>query len=631
MAMEKRTKVNSKQISENFPEYYQELFSECEIVPSSADSFFWTGEYVRFYGGLTVFQKLPTKVYVGLEITPEPKVSFAEKLVGFSPHQNSFSNLLFEPAKEQRLISFLNEYLKTLFVKGKKIGFKIHILSEAHCGGGLGSTGVIMTCLATAILLLYNKIRPSDLEEISSLPVQLQIQNHQSKFNQIFRLAWRLTAIPREGQSSGATSFGAMLHTFQPMVFVSENIEPIQNHPSVITYKNQLENCQIFEKLSYWGASLGDIFGLKESIAWPIDIARIWSGSMINTENILKSISRIKNDLQELRDFTTKTLAKKLNFDSTKEKPFFYLPIQKDIKCESCWQYYIDVLNFSSLKIILGLGKLFREGASEAILRDFFDSLCNAHNLAQYLGTSTPILDHIYQNLMEEAYRVNETVGGGVKLESIGKGGHVLFVFPPATLWQQIDQTIAKLRDDTKKEIWLDWASWIDGYGNEGISLEQYIGAKIFSKNLSPDSIRLSLWQKGQLVQRKIISVQEKEHLKDKFEIVLDSSENKISFCGNTVTSRKMPSSSATIAILALCLKSGNSAIKNKDLPSAYGQSRYDLQSKIALPFSRACQKYCQKKTDFTIHGGMYDDYSLYLEPNNLEIVLIEPLTGHKK
>lgn len=625
-----RNKVNSKTISQNFSSYYREFFSECEIVISSADSFFWTGEYVRFYGGLTVFQKLPTKVYVGLEITPETKVFFAEKLFGYSPHQNDFINILFEPAKEQRLINFLNEYIKTFFVKGRKTGFKIHILSESHCSGGLGSTGVIMACLAAAILILYHKIKPSDLEKIKKTPLQAQIQDTNSEFNQIFRFAWRLTAIAREGKSSGATSFGAMLHTFQPIAFMAESIESFQNHPSVVSYGNQLENCQVFEKISYWGGPLGEIFGWKESIAWPIDIARIWSGSTINTENILKSISRIKYNLKELRELTTHTLAKKLNFESTKEKPSFYEPILRDVKCESCWQGYIDVLNFSSLRVIWGLGKLFKEGASEETLRNFFESLCNAHNLAQYLGTSTPILDHIYQTLMEEAYRVNETVGGGVKLESVGKGGHMLFVFPPATLWQRMAQIIAELKQATGKDIWLDWASWQDGFGSAGISLEQYIGAKIFSEHISPDSARFSLWQNGELYSRKIISMREKDEIVGKFEIVLDGTENKIYFCGNKVASREMPSTSATIAILSLCLKYGPSAIKNKNLPSAYSQSRYDLQSKIALPFSRACEKYCQKKCDFTIHGGMYDDYSLYLEPHNLEIALVEPL-GQKR
>lgn len=622
-------KINSQTISEKFPELYREIFSECEIVVSSNDSLFWTGEYVRFYGGLTAMQKLPVKLYVGLEVTPETETSFASNLYGYAPYQQKFDILPFEPAKSQRLTSFLNEYIKTLFVKGKKFGFKIHILSEGHCGGGLGSTGVIMSCLAACILLLYGKIKPSDLEEIRDDPIQEQILDPKSKFNQIFRFSWRLTAIAREGESSGANSFGAMLHTFHPIVFVSESAERVKDHPSVAAYKNQLDNCRVFDELSYWGASLGDIFGLKESIAWPVDIARIWSGSMINTENILKSISKIQNDLVELRDFAIKPLARKLNFENTKEKPFFYQPLLRDTKSESSWQNYIDVLNFSSLRVIWGLGRIFKEGASESALRDFFAGLCNAHNLAQYLGSSTPILDHMYQTLIEESLRVNESIGGGAKLESIGKGGHVIFAFPPATLWEKMDKIVAKLKADTNKDIYVDWASWRDGFGKAGLVLEQFMETKKFSSFIPPDSARLSIYNAGKMIQRKIITYQEKEKLHGSYKIFLDAIENKIYFCGNKINSREIPSASATIATLISCLRSESSSIKNSDLPDSYSQSRYDLQSKIIIPFTRACEKYCQTQPNFKIHGEMYDNYSLYLETNNLEIAITEAM-GYK-
>lgn len=625
-------KVNSQTISKNFPERYRELFSECEIVVSSNDSFFWTGEYVRFYGGVTAQQKLPTKVYIGLEVTPEEDVCFAEKLYGYAPYQNSFNVIQFEPAKEHRLMTFLSEYIKTQFVKGRKFGFKIHILSEAHCGGGLGSTGVIMACLATSLLLLYNKIKPSDVLDIKNLPLQDQIQDPKSKFNQIFRLAWRLTAVARGGESSGSTSFAAMLHTFHPVVFVPENVDKIKDHPSVTSYKNQLENCQIFDQLSYWGGSLGDIFGLKESVAWPIDVARIWSGSVINTENILKSILKIKNELREQHEFVTRTLARKLDFEKTKDKPYFYGPISRDTQGEVAWQDNIDILNYGALRVVLGLGKIFKEGSSDDSLRDFFFRICNAHNLSQYLGSSTPVLDHMYQTLIEQALRVNESIGGGAKLESIGKGGHIVFVFPPGILWEKMDKIISDLQVDTKKDIFLDWASWRDGFGKDGLILEQYMDAKIFSSFIPPDSCRISFWEAGKLVTQKITSVQEKDKLaNDQKSIFLDSIEGKIYFCGKKVTSKEIPSTTATIQTIAACLKNENSTIKNSDLPSAYSQNRYDLQSKIAIPFAKACEKYSGHRCNFQIHGDMYDNYSLCLEPNSLRIILAEPISFRKK
>jgi|GEM_PF-2090290 len=617
-----RTKVNSRTLQEKFPKIYEQLFSQCMVVVSSGDTLFWSGEYVRFFGGLAILQKLPVKVFVGLELVAEPKVSFADHLYGYAPYQDRFIDLTMEQAKEKRLLDFLNKYVQTFSIK---MGFKIHLLSEAHCGGGLGTTGVVLTCLAAAILILFEQITPQELEQINQKSLQEQIQDPNSPFNKIFRLAWKLTAICRGGFSSGATSFGAMLATNQPIVFVSEGSDCVKDHPTVIDWKDPLENCKVFEQIAYWGAPLATVFGLREPLTWPVDIARIWSGSMVNTEHILKSISHIQRELEETRKFILKPLAKNLNFEQTKDKPFFYHDAQKVHK-NGFWHGYVELLNLTSIRILESLAAIFKQGSAEDALRDFFAALAANHRLTQYLGTSTEVLDTICRNLIKEGSRVNESVGCGAKMEGIGKGGHVVFVFPTGDLQDRIDNLIKKLAREVNKDIWLDWASWMDGWGADGIKLEQSIASKIHSSFIAPDSIRISHWRSNKLLKNVIVSRQNFEKIIQASPLVLDKTENKIYLQGQALTSKEIFSASGTIAILTSLLKTKEAHIKNKDMPSAYSHNRYDLQSKIIIPLQKIVKKKLNKELEFAIHGGMYDQYSLSLLPNDLEIILAEPL-----
>ena len=246
--------------------------------------------------------------------------------------------------------------------------------------------------------------------------------------------------------------------------------------------------------------------------------------------------------------------------------------------------------------------------------------------MAQYLGASTPVLDEICHVLIKESARITD-LSAGAKVEGIGKGGHVLYVSPPGILWDRINQIIAKIKKRTRKDIWLDWASWIDGYGKEGLTLEQHISGKIYSRFVPEDSVRFSLWKEGKLSKSMIISNHEIDKNKERAAIFLDQIHNKIYLDGNQLTSREIYSALATVAILAKLLKSSKFQIKNRDLPRTYSHNRYDLQSKIVIPFLKSCKKYLDKDIDLKIHGEMYDNYSLTLNDTNLEVGLIETLT----
>lgn len=65
--MEERIELNSETLQENYSLVYQGFFSQNSLVVSAPRNFWWTGEYAELFGGLTITQKLPVRLYFGLQ------------------------------------------------------------------------------------------------------------------------------------------------------------------------------------------------------------------------------------------------------------------------------------------------------------------------------------------------------------------------------------------------------------------------------------------------------------------------------------------------------------------------------------------------------------------------------------
>jgi hypothetical protein len=191
-----------------------------------------------------------------------------------------------------------------------------------------------------------------------------------------------------------------------------------------------------------------------------------------------------------------------------------------------------------------------------------------------------------------------------------------------------IESLLAKLKRETRKDLWLDWVSWSDGFGSQGVMVEQNLPDHLYSPFISPESARITLWQPDIPARTMVVSAEELENLKGKLDLLLDHTQNKIYVRGQQLTSREIPSASATIDILSVLMRSPRRDVANKDLPtSCYRNSRYDLQSKITTPLSRSASKILGKNLEFGIHGGSYDNFHLNIKTNHLSVGLVEKIS----
>lgn len=618
-----RSQTNSLTLRQDFPKTYQDLFSVCQVAVSTADSFFWAGEYARFFGGLVIQQKLPTKNIVGLEITNQPKISFADKLYGYNPQKHQFEAIPFDSAKEKRLINFLEAFWPTLDPDGKIPGFRIHIISESHCGGGLGTTGVLLSCLAACFHLLAGKITPQEINGwlLHSTQELITAENFRS-FQDLFRLAWRLTAICRDGNSSGATSFAAMTYSPYPIIYFSGSVNKHLSDPCITNPANPLEYCRIINELPFWGGTLEEIFSIRLPQPWPIDIGRIYSGNLINTENIFKILSNLQTSLNFLKDNLEKELTPKIVKQHLTIRNLF----SENINQSFSYNDFIDIFNINSLKLLFSWKELFELGPNEDTLRRFTQVIHQLYDFSHFLGHSTPILDQICEQMTNIVASGNEYGIAGAKIEGIGKGGHTLFIGPAGTMPPNITNKIQKIAQNLNKDIHLDWASWIDGYGESGLEVEQYTPKKIFSSFISPQSYILTIYRSNQK-EIKIVNRPELDAIIPQYDLLLSPSNHKIYIKGKMLSSKEIPSAKAAVDIIQKIISSPDNKIDNRAFSNtSYGQSRYDLQSKIFIPLKKALQKIANQNLDFHISGGMYDNYSVALNFKSLSIAILEEI-----
>lgn len=594
--MKERLTMNSASLQERFPEIYREFFSKCPIVVSAPGSFFWCGEFSVMEGGLAITQKLPFRVYVGVEPTKSKRVYLNEVQV-LDPSKEKFTKFTIEEPVNSKIVRFLERFVSR--------GYRIWILSEVPNGCGMNMSGAFSDALAIAVLLYEGK---------------LVDQNISRNFEKIFRLAWKIEAINHGDISSGTTAYTPLTRTLYPVIFFSEKrggdfhkLAPGARFP-----KNVRGNYGILDRIYYRGISLDKLIGFESAPSWPIDFGLIYSGDIRTTSSTNVAIEEIRESLDEASPFVVETFSD-LFRPEKQNIPFFYELCTKE-GWRGLWQNYLNALITSSLETLLAFKKIFHEGLTSGSLKLFFRSINTHHDQLKAINLSSNILEYICRKIQDEVEKLGDEYGAGVKLLGSGEKGDILFALAYHGLRDQIHRVITTMRRETKEDIWLDYASWLDGIEEEGAKIEQHLAEGIYSPFISEGSMSLKSYTKEGVAQTELTSLEEFEKERSKIDLLIDQIASDIYICGRKLTSKELPSSSATEEILTILLENLGKSIANDKLPeSSYSGDRNEMQSKIVTPLVRAVKKYTGKTLPLRITGGL-TDFRLKLEPSDLDI-----------
>ena len=605
--MKPRGPLNSKVLKSRFPNVYGEFFSKCQLVVSASHFLTWAGEYVGYWGGLTLLQKIPLRTYIGLEIIPGLKekniITIENDAKSYSLQKDRFLQDRYEHLAQQRLLEFVNSHFKfPLERAGKNI--KFHILSELPLGSS-GSSGALSSALAGILTLENDIIMSKNIEEWKNYSSMDLIKKDGLKFNSVFRLAWKISNVYQGGHTSGGTLFSILLPGHSPIFYCINEKE---------NFKFPLEvgmDFDIFDKIPVYGGRIEELFHLKKISSLPIDFALVSLGEPRGTS----SFSTL--ELREAFDKANK-------FGSKNLKEFFNL--KKDInflfrRKNNIWQAVLQVMNGLNLQILMMLGELFKQGAREDVLRSFLRTIDKHQILFMLLGVDSPQLETVNSIIHQEAFRIDE-LGAGIKSASTTKKGIILFALPYGRGQQIIDKIILRVEKETDSDLQIIYASWLDGIEEEGMKIEQDLKNGVYSEFISKNTVKILDFS-----QKKpnylFLTPEEFNQQKKKIDLLLVEGEGKIYVKGKPLTSRELHSKKATIELLKILLQQKGKEIFNNELPvSSYAKDRYELQSKIVIPLLRAIEKRTKKKLDLKVKGGIIN-FSLQLNPGQVKIWLV--------
>jgi len=606
--------MNTKFIQDKNLEVYQKFFSENPLVTSAPGSFFWAGEYSVMEGGLAITQKIPLRVFVGLTFNSSKEIEL-KSTKNFQYSTNNFIEFEYEEPLKTKLLSFLDNYLKE-----RNFGLIISTISEIPIGCGLNTSGAFAVALATAILLLNKKLSLQDIVNFQKTPISQLSQNE--NFDKVFRLAWKIECILHGDISSGTTAFTPFIFGDYPVVYFSEkrggafdDLAPGCRFP-----KNIAGQYDVLDKIFYQGISFNELFKFKTLPSWPIDFGLIYSGDVRTTATTNIAVEEVRDILKDCSFLNQKIFGKYLE---NKPYPDFYnIGLEKEWR--KLWDKYIDALNVAVLETLNAFGVILKEGLTTEGIKKFFRAINSQHLILKVINLSSPILDYIGDFIQKEVKRLKDEYGAGCKLLGSGKKGDILFAVAYHGLRDSIDRIIKQMREETKEDIWLDYASWIDGIEKEGIKIEQYLDEKIYSKFISPGSLLLEKYFGENPPQLELISLENFEKKEKEIDLLLDIPDKKILIRGKKITSEDIPSSSATIKILLKLLENLGKSVYNRDLPaSVYTRDRNELQSKITSPLINVVKKLTGKVLPLKVTGGLVDFY-LKLESSNITICLLK-------
>lgn len=593
--MEQRNSINSKVLQKKFPKVYREFFSKCQIVTSAPHFFTWAGEYVGYFGGVMVLQKLPFRIYIGIEFLGDEsgteRAVISTGSLAYSLQENKFKKDQYEHLAQERLLDFANQHIAK--DKSKQL-FKIHILSEVSLGGS-GSAGALCSALALALELIAGKINNADILKWEETETSELIDNKKYKFENVFRLAWKMMAAYIGRETSGATVFASLLPSKHPVFY---NLKL----PKDLTLPLDIgDDYSLIDKIEFQGGRLDELFKVSNGASLPIDFGLIFLGEPRGTTPF--PTCQLKDDMTDVASFLKKHFKEQNGFN------------------KNLWQQGLGVMNFLSSQVLMKLGAVLKTGARENTLREFLRAIDKHQILFSLLGLLPKTVDSVTSIIHHNARKLDD-LGAGLKSVSTTKKDIILFAFPHSRMRDVINKTLPELEKELGLDIKLGYASWLDGIEKIGVIIEQFLKKEIYSDFVSKNTISVREFDGKGKTGALLLTPEEFEKRKEKVDILIEEQKGKIYIRGDLITSKELHSSRATIKILKELLKQSGKEISSRELPvSSYSLDRYELQGKITGPLLKAIEKRSRKKFPLTIKGGV-TDFKIKLDSGNYVIWL---------
>ncbi|MBI2637056.1 MAG: hypothetical protein HYW81_02590 [Parcubacteria group bacterium] len=599
-----RITANSASLKKAFPQEYRDLFSRSEIVCSAPGNFFWSGEYIVRYGGIAVKQNLPLRAYVGIE-TCERGILELGAVRTYIPSRQRFETHVAESLPTTKnIVRHIREYLKER--KHADFGLRFQVLMEVPPGCGLAASASLSVALATALHVHLRSLSPENVPQWKTIPTPELVTR--SDFESVFRLAWEIEDIIHggSGKSSGAGPFSCMVGSLYPLIYLPlVNLETLPEHAN---------------PPRYWGIKMEEFYKLSHRPSWPIDFGLIYSGDVGETASAIASIESFKENLHERIEAVKREFARYEELKPVIAHDTLFNTENKQKK----WESVLDGAKIGSIMVLGAFRDIFTRGLSEGPATKLFKAMNMVQRSLSFASFSSPIIDYLCLTIRREVRRLQDIYGAGAKLTGKGKCGDVLFAVAYHGLRDTIGKLINRMRRETSEDFFLDYASWLDGFEEEGVKVEQSLADGLYADFVARGALQVTHTDRGGTQNTRLYTVNQFEEEKQHMDVILHMPKHKILLHGSQLTSKELRSASATIELLQILLSRLGKPISNKELPaSSYTADRNELQSKIITPLSHAIQKRLKADLNLKVSGPIRN-FTVTLAPGGVDFYVID-------
>lgn len=614
------THSNSEAIQERHRDVYRQFFASSGAVISAAIPLAWSPtSHAVGAGGIGVVFKLPLRIYAGFEESNEDGLALGN-WQHYLPEEDRFQDV---PLPDKRVKSLEEQLLEHWFAR-EGVALPrgtIRLLSEAPFYRGMGVGAAIAIAISSLVHLIAGKVDPQALVGLANLPSNELASN--PVFDSIFRLAWRIESINDLWVSPGDVLFASFVRSRYPTVFFRES-DPILfdryqdygiNHPA--SYYNHAKS------LFYRGYRFDELVPVEQVADWPFELALVFIGEGGSASQVYSYQKSALGELLDTLREVKQVLAPRVPAEFRETPRFLELAEEKlgDSPAIGVYKKYREIPVIHSIAIWRMLAEIFTSSPSRERLRALFRELESVQDILHLMGQMSFHKDRACTLLRECGYDLADVGVAVVPRMS----GVIMVVGERLTLEPVLHRALDEIRKKTQKPVHCHVATWCDGWGEEGVRVEQHMSSGMFSPFFEGERVTLWEWDHEMGARRLVTTLEQAISTSEQFDVLFDGCAGKVLVRGESLTSQELKSAKQTVELMHCFFVSGKGVLESKELPeSFYRGDRNQMESKLVRPIVQAVHKRVGKRLGLEIHGGLGSQYRVqFRPPRTMRVALI--------
>ncbi len=590
-----RIKSNSLSLEEHFPNIYRDFYANNDLVLSGNFSMsWWPSGILHRSNYIRMKSKVPLKCYIGVTKRKDTQVRI-NTVTSYEIAKRGYETL------EYTLVNSAHEWIILeiqTFLKEQNYNFwvDINFLSETSKWHGFGFSWVSWSLIVTALYMLTEKINTTHLEEDYNTFLNSPI------FHEIALFSWKLDMISTYGNTAWHGALNVFHKTSIPSYVYTEKFDASIDISSIWEIKRYFHI--ITDKFNR--TSITSDIGVDYGIIF----------------------SWVTTDTKKVEEFK-KWQIKKHNSYSDFVKNELFTDEVIEIENIAFWKYIDESSIFNTLKDVVGIVSIQCLHAFKKLLDFWYDDK-TAEELIDVMNNFRHVTflmekhgsfadDFLFQ--FHSLQKNREEKMGIVPIYWGKLWWGYLVVLKHGISINTLENTLGALKDNYPN-IAMEYCSYIDGFCNDGVMIEQFISQWIYSKYIDKNKVIYTdnkgnriLWDYSSLIQ-------------DQSDwLLFDMINSKIYLNGEKLTSKDIPSQNTTIEVVTKLLENLWEEVSNKEFSaSSYVSNKNEMSSKIILPLLKLVEEKTSEQLSMVCKWSTTDFY-LKMWKINLKIGIIKKIS----